>query len=209
MIRGLLVAAIGCLVGCKHAPQSASRKYADAPTMENPLTGKVTVGIPGMTSMNEMFSLSAYDAQNICFDGNNTQGPVEAMGTRYTLAFLNTDDVDFKNAPSLRTSVVQVLNSQNELVPVTRTVQDTVRDARGNTVATVSRQVQELETHYQTQLRVCFPAPGQALTPQAHFMVMLREVQKASTWGIPGGPRSAWVWRFPAADEGPLVSAAP
>jgi hypothetical protein len=185
---------------CAHAPQSAARKYAAAPTIQNPMLGKAQPNVPGMTSEGEAFMFSAFDGQQICFDGANHQSPAEATGTRYTLRFLTTDDVDLKNAPTLSVSAVQVLDSQSHLVPVMRTVEDTVRDRDGNVVATVSRQVQEMEPRYDTQLRICFPGPQQALTADARFMILLREVGHRGAFGIPMRPRSSWVWRFPAAD---------
>lgn len=202
--RIFLTSVVFLVVGCKHGPASAAQKYAAAPTIENPLTGKAQTQIPGLTSEPDMVMFSAFDRKQICFEGGNHQSPGEATGTRYSLRFLNTDEVDLKNAPTLKTSVVRVLRSQSQLVPVTRTVQDTVRDGRGNTIGTVTRQVQEMETHYETQVQICFVGPEQALTPDARFMVLMRETSAAvasTTWGIPMRPRSSWVWRFPAAQN--------
>lgn len=189
-------------VGCAHSNASAARKYAAAPRIENPVLGGVVAPLPGLTSTNEALLLSTFDGQQLCFEGANQQSPAEATGTRYALRFLNTDLVDFKTAPSLTTSVVTVLNSTSQLVPVMRTVQDTVRDSSGNTVGSVSRQVQELEPRFETKLRICFPGVSQALSAEARFMVLMREAAAGSRmWGIPTGPRSSWVWRFPKADE--------
>lgn len=189
-------------VGCAHNNASAARKYASAPRIENPLLGGAGAPLPGLTTTNEALLFSAFDGQQLCFEGANQQSPGEAMGTRYTLRFLNTDAVDFKTAPSLTTSVVTVLGSSSQLVPVTRVVEDTVRDARGNTIGSVSRQVQEMEPRYETRLRICFAGASQALSAEARFMVLMREAQAGSrVWGIPTGPRSSWVWRFPKADE--------
>jgi hypothetical protein len=206
VLASLFVLAVA---GCKHVPQSAARKYSAAPRIENPLLGQAETRIPGLTSEPEAFLYSSFQNQELCFEAQNTQSPAEATSTRYSLRFLTTDEVDLKNAPSLKTSVARVLSSTSQLVPVTKTVQDVVRDAHGNTVATVSRQVQELETHYETQLRLCFPGSQQALTADARYMVLMREsgAAAASMWGIPMRPRSSWVWRFPAADSAPLTSA--
>jgi hypothetical protein len=207
--RLLIAALLVFTAGCTAHGTSASRKYASAPRLENPTVGQAQVGVPGMTNDPVAFVFSAFDGRQVCFDGENTQSPGEASATRYSLRVLNTDDADLSVAPTLKQSVVRVLGSQSTLVPVTRTVQDTVRDRNGNTIATVSRQVQELETEYQTQLRICFPGAPTVLGPQARFMVMLREGATGGGWGFRMGPRPYWVWRFPAADQGPAPVAAP
>ncbi len=156
MFRIITAAALVLATACAHGPVSANRKYAAAPRIENPLLGRASP-VPGMTSMPEPFVFSSFDARQICFDDTgSTQSPAEATATQYTLRFLVTDDVDLKNAPSLKGGQVQVLNSSSTLVPVRRTVKDTIRDEHGNTIATVDREVQELETRYQTQLRHSF-----------------------------------------------------
>jgi hypothetical protein len=206
MLRLLTAAALVLATACAHGPVSANRKYAAAPRIENPLLGRANP-VPGMTSMPEAFIFTSFDPRQICFDDQrSTQSPAEATATQYSLRFLLTDDADLKTAPTLKGGVVQVLNSSSTLVPVRRTVKDTIRDEHGNTIATVDREVQELETHYQTQLRVCFQNPQQALTADARFMVLLREVSNRGSWGIPMGPRPAWVWRFPAADVAPAAA---
>ncbi len=208
MFRIITAAALVLATACAHGPVSANRKYAAAPRIENPLLGRASP-VPGMTSMPEPFVFSSFDARQICFDDTgSTQSPAEATATQYTLRFLVTDDVDLKNAPSLKGGQVQVLNSSSTLVPVRRTVKDTIRDEHGNTIATVDREVQELETRYQTQLRLCFQNPQQALSTDARFMVLMREVSTRGSWGIPMGPRPAWVWRFPAADVMPAAPVA-
>lgn len=209
--RSLLVAGLTFLSlgsACVHAPVNAQKKYAAAPRITNPLQGNAEQ-LPGLTSEGEAFLYHSFNGQELCFQASNTQSPAEVTGTRYALRFLNTDEVDLQKAPGLKTSVAKVLNSSSQLVPVTRTVQDTVRDANGNTVATVSRQVQEMETHYETQMRLCFPGATQALSASARYMVLTRESDQTRVWGIPMRPRSAWVWRFPAADEPmPITTAA-
>ena len=189
-------------VGCAHGGASAAKKYAAAPRIENPLLGGAGAPLPGLTTTNEALLFSAFDGQQLCFEGANQQSPGEAMGTRYSLRFLNTDAVDFKTAPSLTTSVVTVLNSTSQLVPVTRVVQDSIRDGRGNVIGSVQRTVQEMEPRYETRLRICFGGASQALSAEARFMVLMREAQAGTrVWGIPTGARSSWVWRFPKADD--------
>ena len=209
LIRCAFLAAslVFLIAGCTHVPRSAARKYAAAPKIENPLVGQAQTGVPGYTREAEAVVFGGFDGRQLCFQGHNEQSPAEATRTRYSLSILNTDEVDFRHAPTLKTSIVQVLGSESRLVPVTREVQDTVRDSRGNTVATVSRQVQELETHYQTQVQICFPGPQEVLTAEARYMVLLREAASRSMFGIPA-QRSSWVWRFPASEVAspPLAS---
>lgn len=206
MNRLIAAAVLVVFAGCKHAPMSASKKYASAPRVENPLLGAPAQAVPGFTSENELFAFSTADQSQLCFDGNNTQAPAIATATKYSLRFLETDEVDLKNAASLKQAVVTVVASKSDLVPVTRTVQDTVRDSSGRVVATVDRTVQELEPRYQTQLRLCFTGPAQALTQEAKYMVLLREESNRGSWGIPMKPRASWVWRFPAADDAQTVA---
>lgn len=200
MRTAMVMCLSGILMSCAHGSGgSASRKYAQAPRIENPLSGNAQVGVGGMTETPDAMAFTAFDGHHLCFEGGNRLSPGEASSSSYSLKFLDTDEVDLKHAATLL-GVVRIINSQSQLVPVTRTVQDTVRDARGNKVGSVDRQVQELETHYQTQVQVCFPEPQQALTMQSRFMVLLKE-GAARTWGIAMGPRPSWVWRLPAADN--------
>jgi hypothetical protein len=185
---------------------SASQKYARAPRIANPLDERVTEPVPGMANTREPLALTTFDGTHLCFEGNNSQDPGAATATRYSLRFLETDAIDFQHAPGSTASRVRILQSSSELVPVTRVVQDTVKDGRGAIIATVQRQVQEMERQYQTQLQVCFSDVKPALSPDARFMVLFNDDSlPRGAWGIPMGSRSAWVWRFPKADSAPPV----
>lgn len=199
----LMVAVL--LTGCVHRPVSARAKYALAPRLANPLLGVPQVGLPGLTNERQAFVFSGFDGRQLCFDAANEDSPVDTLATPYSLRFLNTNDANLKTAAALRQPAVEVLHSESMLVPVTRTVEDTVRDSHGNTIGTISRQVRELAPIYRTKFRLCFGGLERALTPQARFMVLLRE-EVGGGWMRPARP--SWVWRFPAADQRDGASAA-
>ena len=128
--------------------------------------------------------------------------PPEVSLARYSLMFLSAAEEEPKQAPTLKVTQTEVLDSQSQLVPVTRTVEDKMRDSQGNIIATVSRQVQGLETIYQTDFRICFANAQPMLTSSSvRYMLLRRDGGNTGAFGIPLKPRATWVWRFAGGEE--------
>ncbi|MBX7116960.1 MAG: hypothetical protein K1X64_21725 [Myxococcaceae bacterium] len=179
------------------ASTSANKRYARAPSIENPLTGPVNP-VAGYSSTGEPIELATFNGNDMCFRGTNHRPAPENQAQQYSLVVLNKDEIDLKGSPTARAVRVDVLNADSRLVPVTRTVQDTVRDGSGRVIATVDRQVQTMETAYTTDYQLCFSDAGKVLTNDSRYLVLMREVNGGFTWGIPS-TRPSWVWRLPAA----------
>ncbi len=201
---GLIALSASFAFSC--ASSSANKRYARAPSIENPLAGPVNP-VAGYSSTGEPIELSSFNGTDLCFEGMNRAPAPAVQAERYSLAMLNKDEIDLKGSPTARVFRIEVLNAESRLVPGMRLVQDTVRDGSGRTIATVERQVATVETEYKTDYRLCFSDAGKVLSNDSRYLVLMREVP-SSGFGIPGR-RPSWVWRLPAArNVEPVVTAA-
>lgn len=186
------------------ASTSANKRYARAPSVENPLSGRVN-RVSGFTSNADPMELASFDGRSLCFEGTSQHSAPETQGVQYSLVVLNKDEIDLKGSPTARATRIDVLNAESRLVQSTKTVQDTVRDGSGRIIATVDRQVPTVYTAYTTDYRLCFSDAANVLSEESRYLVLLREVNGGFNWGIPS-TRPSWVWRLPAAANVAVVA---
>jgi hypothetical protein len=191
----VLVSTSGCHLLIGHLMSASAYKDAlkSAPVIPNPAktgvaTDTVVVGNDGVA-----YQMSVYSAKEACFDAQLPEAPAAVQGSSFELQALQKAEDDRGKAPKQLSSSIRVLESSNELVPVTKRVTDTIRDSSGRVVATQDRQVQELERHYKTQARICFAKPA-LITPDTRYLVMVPTASKANAMWT--GMDTFAVWRL-------------
>ena len=165
---------------------------ATAPEIENPATTGTITDVTVTGNDQVAYKLSSYTPQELCIDAATDDSPAQVQSFGYELSALKDAEQDRDKVAKLRSANVKVLRSSSQLVPVRRTVTDTIRDGSGRVIATQERQVQELETRWDTDVRICFANPT-TITADIHFLVLEpMHLNAASTWS---GNTYFAVWR--------------
>jgi len=188
---GLMLTTQGCqllfipaAIGIAKAQERAAVKKTleTAPEVSHPVVHKSVEEVPTVGSGGTQFRIVSYDGQQACFDFVGHASPEQVQLATYRLLSFRTSEETIESVPAQEGGVATVTQSQRELRPVVRNRTETIRGRDGQVIATVEKQVTELEPFYTTAASLCFPQPA-VVTAESRFL-MVQANREYAAWRL-------------------------
>jgi hypothetical protein len=176
----LIPAAYG--LGKLQEKQAVKTALATAPEVGHPVATKSVENVPAKGSRGTQFRMASFAPEQMCFGFVNDSSPEQVQQGTYRLLSFRSPEEPMDKVPVLGNGIATIVNSQRELRPVTRKRTETIRDRTGQVIATVDKQVTELEPFYTTEANVCFAQPA-IITADTRF-VMLQANREVVAWRL-------------------------
>jgi hypothetical protein len=165
----LIPAAYG--IGKAQERAAVKKTLETAPEVSHPVLAKTVEEVPSVGTGGTQFRIASFDGQQACFAFVGHASPEQVQQASYRLLSFRTPEETVDNVPAMEGGVATVTQSHRELRPVARTRTETIRGRDGQVIATVEKQVTELEAFYTTAASLCFAQPSIVTAESRYLMV--------------------------------------